>query len=197
MRSGRFTAIADRKPGGERFWTASLWTAIAAVGIVVVVPVLIALGTGARTAEPDVLATEPAPEIESAKASDRVRVRPVPRETAPRRSTIPEPRGRSAEASERRFAEASEQRRLDSVEAAAPSTFAPVAADEALTSAAAAQAPAPSSAPETLAPAAAPETRPAAPPVQPPRPPPPPRGLNRDQRKAWRMTNRPQVPYQV
>src|SRR6185436_20500112 len=153
-------AIAERKSGGERSRTVSLWTMIAVLGVVVVVPALIALGTAAWIAKPDVQVSETGPEIESANANDRPSVGAVPRETASPRSADPEPRGR--------FAESSEPRRLDSVAATrggsgasipsppampapeprssalrsepqapvpARSTFAPVAAEKALASA--------------------------------------------------------------
>src|SRR5262245_56968748 len=98
MLSGRFTdAIADRT---------SLWTVIAVVGVVVVVPALITLGAEAWIAKRDVQASEPAPEIESANANDRPSVGAVPRQTPSHRSANPEPRGR--------FAESSEPVRLDS-----------------------------------------------------------------------------------
>src|SRR5262245_52068750 len=214
MRSRRFTgAIANRKSGAERAWTVLLWAVIGVVGAGVVVPALIAIGTGAWVAKPDVQASEPAPEIESANANDRPSVGAVPGQTASHLSANPEPRGR--------FAESSEPGRLDSDAATrggsggsipsppampapdprssalrwepqtpvhAPSTFAPVAADEAL---------APSSAPETHAPAAAPETLATAPAPQPPSPPALPKGLNREQRRAWRLQMRAQVPYEA
>ena len=172
MLSGRLTdAIADRKSGGELSWTV-----IAVIGVVVAVgvPALIALGTGAWSARPDVQASEPAPEIERANANDRPSVGAVPRQTASDRSAYPEP--------PRRFAESSEPGRPDSAAATRggsggsipsppampapeprssaprlepeapvpdPSTFARVAAEEALASAAAAEALAPSIGPES------------------------------------------------
>src|SRR6185295_1288764 len=87
MLSGRFRdAIADRKSGGERSWTVSLWMVIAVVGAVVVVPALIALGTEAWIAKPDVRASEVAPEIESANANDRHSVGGAPTQTTSHRS---------------------------------------------------------------------------------------------------------------
>ena len=64
MHSGRFRdAIAERKSGGE-----PSWKVIAEIGVIVVVPPLIAvLGTAAWFAEPDTQASEPAPEIVSAR----------------------------------------------------------------------------------------------------------------------------------
>src|SRR5262245_12724779 len=204
MFSGRFTsAIADRKSGGERSWTVSLWTVNAVIGVVVGVPALIALGTGAWVANSGV--TKRAPEIESANANDRPSAGAVPRQIASEQSTNPEPRGR--------LAESSEPVRLDSDAAtrggsggsipspprmpapepgsstprsglqarvSEPSTFAPGAAAEAPAPAAAAEALPPSSAPGRVAPATAPETPAPAPALEPRSPPATPRQLARD-----------------
>src|SRR5262245_43384085 len=134
MLSGRFTnAVVDRKSvsrksGGARFWTV-LWTVTAVVGATVVVPALIALGTGAWIAKPDAQASAPAPEIERANANDRPSIGAVPRRTASHRSVDPETGGRFAESSgPRRLALGSEPQ----ASVPDPSTFAPVAAEEAL-----------------------------------------------------------------
>src|SRR5262245_4807218 len=98
MHSGRLKdPAADRKSDGERSWTV---VAVIGILVAVVVPALIALGTGAWSDRPDVEASEPAPNIESARANDRPGVEAVPGQTASQPSANPEPRGGNAASSE-------------------------------------------------------------------------------------------------
>src|SRR5262245_45463930 len=148
MFSGRFTdAVTDRKSGGARSWTVSLWAVNAVIGVVVGVPALLALVTGAWVAKSAVQA-QPAPEIESANTSDRPGVGAVPRGgSIPSPPAMPAPVPRSSALRSEPQAPVPE-----------PSTFAPGVAAEAPASAAAAEPLPPSSAPERLAPATSPET---------------------------------------